>query len=49
MRAVNQCENLELNPSKEWEPMRKVKHEDRDGDVRGSRAISLTAAVFRTY
>ena len=31
MRAVNQSENLELNPSKEWEPMRKVKHKDRGG------------------
>ena len=30
MRAVNQCEKLELNPSNEWEPMKMVKHEGRD-------------------
>jgi len=30
MRAVDQCENLELNRSNEWEPMKVVKHEGRD-------------------
>jgi len=29
MRAVNQCETLELNSSNEWEPMKMVKHEGR--------------------
>jgi len=28
--AVNQCENLDLNPSNEWQPMKMVKHEGRD-------------------
>jgi len=30
MRAVNQCENLELYPSNEWYSMKMVKHEGRD-------------------
>ena len=30
MRAVNKCENIELNPSTEWQPMTVAKHEGRD-------------------
>ena len=37
-RAVDQCENLELNPSKEWEPMKMVKHECRDARLPVSQA-----------
>jgi len=30
MRAVDQCSNLELNSSNEWEPMEVVKYEGWD-------------------
>jgi len=30
MQAIDQCENLELNSSNEWEPLNAVKHEGRN-------------------